>query len=376
MKRTFQMVHYKDMWSPYEKCKEIIKKEWMESCCWNSGNPVELFKKSKSSLAKLKIWSRNELEGKNRKLEQLSSKLNELKNGYSHFDDGTEVRTIENQIDNILLDEEIFWKQRSRADWLKEGDKNTRFFHLKASVRRKRNRIYGLEDEKGIWVEEAEKVEQVIGEHFTKMFTTTNPSSTQISVVLSELPVKITEEMASYLEQPFTAEEIADALAQMCPTKAPGPDGFPAAFYQKHWSSVKEVVVKTCLHILNEGGYLAPINHTYIALIPKVQKPRKANEFRPVSLCNVIYRIIAKTMANRLKHILNDNISPTQGAFVPNRLITDNIIIGYECLNKIRQSRSKRKGLVALKLDINKVYDRVEWSFVKCTMQKLGFSEK
>ncbi|KAH9784317.1 putative reverse transcriptase/RNA-dependent DNA polymerase [Citrus sinensis] len=85
------------------------------------------------------------------------------------------------------------------------------------------------------------------------MFTTTNPSSTQISVVLSELPVKITEEMASYLEQPFTAEEIADALAQMCPTKAPGPDGFPAAFYQKHWSSVKEVVVKTCLHILNEG---------------------------------------------------------------------------------------------------------------------------
>lgn len=173
------------MWSPYEKCKEIIKKEWMESCYWNNGNPVELFKKkSKSSLAELKLWSRNELEGRSRKLEQLNSKLNELKNIYNHFDDGAEVRTIKNQIDNILLDEEIFWKQISRTDWLKEGDKNTRFFHSKALARRKKNRICGLEDEKGIWVEEAEKVEQVIGEHFTKMFTTTNPSSTQINVVL------------------------------------------------------------------------------------------------------------------------------------------------------------------------------------------------
>ena len=182
--------------------------------------------------------------------------------------------------------------------------------------------------------------------------------------------------MASDLEQPFTAKEIADALAQIYPTKALGLDGFPAAFFQKHWSSVKEGVVKTCLHILNEGGNPAPINHTYIALIPKVHKLRRVNEFRLISLCNVIYRIIAKIMANRLKHILNDHISPTQSAFVPNRLIIDNIIIGYECLNKIRQSRSKRKGLVALKLDINKVYDRVEWSFVKCTMQKLGPSEK
>lgn len=131
---------------------------------------------------------------------------------------------------------------------------------------------------------------------------------------------------------------------------------------------MKEGVVSTCLHILNEGGNLTPLNQTYIALIPKVNKPRKVTEYRPISLCNVIYRIIAKTMANKLKQILNDFIFPTQCAFVPNRLITNNIIIGYECLNKIRQSRSNRKGLVALKLDISKAYDRVEWSFVKHTM--------
>lgn len=122
---------------------------------------------------------------------------------------------------------------------------------------------------------------------------------------------------------------------------------------------MKEGVVTTCLQVLNEGGNLAPLNHTFIALISKVNKPKKVTEFRPISLCNVIYRIIAKTMANRLKQILNDIISPTQSAFVPGRLIMDNLVIGYECLNKIRQSRSKKRGLVALKTDISKAYDRI-----------------
>lgn len=139
---------------------------------------------------------------------------------------------------------------------------------------------------------------------------------------------------------------------------------------------MKDRVTTTCLHVLNEGGNIQPLNHTYIAMISKLNKPKKVIDFRPISLCNVSYRIIAKTITNKLKEVLNAIISPTQSAFVPGRLITDDIIIGYECLNKIRQSRSSRKGLVALKLDINKAYDRVEWSFVKHTMQRLGFSSK
>ena len=102
------------------------------------------------------------------------------------------------------------------------------------------------------------------------------------------------------------------------------------------------------------------MNHTYIALIPKSAKPRKVTEFRPISLCNVIYRIVAKALANRLKTILQTMIAPSQSAFIPNRLIKYNIIVGYECLHKIRYSKGKKKGLVALKLDISKAYDRVE----------------
>lgn len=163
--------------------------------------------------------------------------------------------------------------------------------------------------------------------------------------------------MNNFLDQQFTEEEVSDTLAHMYPTKAPGPDGLLAAFFQKHWSSVKEGVITTCLHILNDGGSIAPLNHAYITLILKVHNPRKVTEFRLISLCNVIYRIVAKMLANILKQILNDIISPTQRAFIPNRLITDNVITGYECLNKIRQSREKRNGSVALKLDISKAYD-------------------
>lgn len=96
----------------------------------------------------------------------------------------------------------------------------------------------------------------------------------------------------------------------------------------------------------------------------------------PISLCNVSYRIIAKAIANILKPILSQIISPAQSTFMPNRLITDNVIISYECLHKIRHSKGKRNGLVALKLDVSKAYDMVEWQFLKQTMTKIDFSEK
>ena len=161
----------------------------------------------------------------------------------------------------------------------------------------------------------------------------------------------------------------------MCGTKAPGPNGFLAVFYQKHWKMVKAGVVATCLHILNEQGTITPLNYTYIALISKIMKPRKVTDFRPISLCNVIYRIVAIAIANRLKHILHQVISLTQNTFIPNKLLTDSISVGYECLHKIKHSKGKINGLVALKLDISKAYDRVEWMFLKQTMLKLGFAQ-
>ena len=130
------------------------------------------------------------------------------------------------------------------------------------------------------------------------------------------------------------------------------------------------------IHFLTLNNIIALLNHTCIILIPKIEKPKKVTEYRPISLCNVIYRLIAKAITNRLKQILPKIISPVQSAFVPNRLITNNIIIGYECLHKIRHSKGRKNGLVDLKLDISKAYDKVEWSLLEHTMERLCFSNK
>ena len=279
-------------------------------------------------MARLLLWRNEEFGEREKKLKQIMNQLERLKQSCVQYNSGEEIKKLEGQIHDILIDEEIFWKQRSRAEWLKVGDKNTKYFHYKASSRKKKNRIWGIENGSGSWTDKAEEVEYEFCEYFAKLFTTSQPSQEEISAALEGITPRVSEAMNEQLEQPFTLEDITEALAQMSPTKAPGPDGLPAAFYQKHWNVVKKRVITTCLHILNEQGTMAPLNHTYIALVPKVSKPRRVTDYRPISLCNVIYRIVAKTIANRLKHILHQVISPTQSVFIPDRLITDNIIVG------------------------------------------------
>jgi len=120
---------------------------------------------------------------------------------------------------------------------------------------------------------------------------------------------------------------------------------------------------------------LPDINHTNIVLIPKVQNPERMSEFRPISLCNVIYKIISKVLANRSKQVLPQIISSTQSAFVPGLLITDNVLVAYKTLHTMHARKKGKKGSVALKLDISKAYDRVEWHFLQSIMEKMGFPD-
>ena len=122
-------------------------------------------------------------------------------------------------------------------------------------------------------------------------------------------------------------------LFQMGLTKAPGPDGMNALFYQKFWHIVGNEVTDAVLDFLHFGNMEPDINYTHIVLIPKVKKPEKMADIKPINLCNVIYKIISKVLASKLKLILPQIISPSQSAFVPNRFITDNVLVAYETLH-------------------------------------------
>jgi hypothetical protein len=116
----------------------------------------------------------------------------------------------------------------------------------------------------------------------------------------------------------------------MGPTKAPGPNGFPALFYQTHWEFFKSEISAALRDFLEGDTILEGFCDSIIVLIPKVTNPMNLKNFRPISLCNVLYKIASKVLANRLKLILHEVIFEQESAFVPGRLITDNDLVAYE----------------------------------------------
>ena len=138
--------------------------------------------------------------------------------------------------------------------------------------------------------------------------------------------------------------EVEQAIKQMVPSKSLGPDDLLPVFYQKHWHAVGPDVIKSVLSWLNLGQLLWSIDHTHIILIPKVKNPERVTEFRPISLCNVIYKIVSKVLANRLKTIISHIISESQNTFIPGHLITDKVLVAFETLHHMHSTKIGQDG--------------------------------
>lgn len=148
-----------------------------------------------------------------------------------------------------------------------------------------------------------------------------------------------------------------------------------ALFFQKFWGILGVDVVRFVQRWWRGELGLDEVNRTCIVLIPKCNEPKRMLEFRPISLCNVLYKIISKTLANKLKPMLGSLISINQSAFVPKRLITDNALVAFEIFHAMKRRGEGKDGTIALKLDMSKAYDRVELGFLEKVMGKMGFSQ-
>ncbi|XP_031103194.1 uncharacterized protein LOC116006838 [Ipomoea triloba] len=260
---------------------------------------------------------------------------------------------------------------QAREEWIASGDRNTKFYHAATKIKKASTRRHTLTDANGNPLTDEVLIENVIQDYFTKIFT--REDEVDLSCTPHGCFPVLREEVWTCFNAAVSLEETRVALFDMSPLKAPGPDGFHAKFYQKAWQVVGGSVFKQVEQFMMSGNIEEGINDTFIALIPKTNSPTSASQYRPISLCNVIYKIITKVMTNRIKPILRRLIGHEQSSFVPGRQITDNILIYQEAVHSML-NRQGKKGLMILKIDLEKAYDRLNWDFIRDTLSDVGMS--
>ena len=190
---------------------------------------------------------------------------------------------------------------------------------------------------------------------------------------MADIPPLVTPEMNDMLQKEYTRVEVDTTLHQMEVLKARGLDGMRPMFFQHYWQTIMDDVLAAMLSCLNTGSIPPSINKTFITLIPKVKSPTLVSEYRPISLCNILYKLVSKVIANKSEKILTNLILDSQSAFQLDKAISDSILVAFETLHHMKIQKAKSSDFMALKLDMSKVYDRVEWSFLKTIMEKMGF---
>lgn len=214
-----------------------------------------------------------------------------------------------------------------------------------------------------------QSIKEAATRHFSKLLTE-DKGTEDYSSMLQHMPKRVNQEMNIKLMKEVEEEEVRAAIWSLHSDKGPGPDGFPISFYREYWIMIKKDLLKMIRWVMKKGKMGGFTNSTYLALIPKENRPSSFSRFRPISLCNSAYKIISKILATRLKPHLPSMISENQGGFLPNRQISDSILLVQEAIHS--SLSRKEKGFV-LKLDLANAFDRVRHSYLFAVLHKMGF---
>ncbi|GFZ18132.1 hypothetical protein Acr_26g0014010 [Actinidia rufa] len=356
MSRGPASFRFENMWLKVEGFRDLVKK-WWEGYEVHGSPSYRLARKLRALKEDLKMWNREVFGWVEIRLATLTEELQNLeyKDQSSGLfeeerDRGGEVRA---KIGRLLIAEETSWRQKSRAIWLSEGDRNTAFFHHVANAHRRYN-YNGKIRVDGALHENQDMLASGIVGFYGKLYR--EPEQWRPRVAGLRLPSLNMEEMES-LERPFWEEEVSEVVMGLRGDKAPGPDGFTLAFLQHCWSMVKDDIMAVFEQFHAEGVFEKSLNAAFIVLILKKNGAVDIGDYRPISLIGCIYKVLAKVLARRIAKVMDRLITENHNAFVGRRQILDASLVANECVDV--RLKSKEPGVLC-KLDIEKAYDHEE----------------
>ncbi|GLT68045.1 hypothetical protein SLA2020_403080 [Shorea laevis] len=277
------------------------------------------------------------------------------------------------KVADLTLAEEAFLKQKSRVHWLKEGDQNTSYFHKVLKVKRGKSKIRELQTMDGRRISQPREIATEATQFYQSLLGAedSNCNGGDVSYLKDLLSFQLPSQVQEKLIQPVSARECKAAFLHSPNNKSPGLDGYTAEFYKAAWPIIGPLVTKAVQEFFITGKLLKQVNATIISFVPKVACPSKMTEFRPISCCNLLYKCITKIIANRLKKCLPLFISSNQCAFIEGRLMVENVLLAQEVVKHYHKENQKPR--CALKVDLMKAFDSINWSFLLKILEALAF---
>ena len=256
---------------------------------------------------------------------------------------------------------------KSRLLWLKEGDANTKFFHSIMSSRRRANSIVSLTTN-GNTIEGVQGIRGLVFNYFSSHFRSVAAERPSIENLNFNM---LSVSQCGDLIKPFSVEEVKQAVWDCDSFKSPGPDGVNLGFIKDFWPELQEDFMRFISDFHWNGKLSKGINNTFIALIPKIECPQRLNDFRPISMVRSLYKVLSKVLTNRLRRVMSSVISSTQSTFIHGRQILDGILIVNEL---VEDAKRLKKDLLLFKVDFEKAFDSIDWSYLEAVIKKNEFS--
>lgn len=203
---------------------------------------------------------------------------------------------------------------------------NKKLFHQSVKKRRKKNRIHKLLNDDSVFVDDNEDFAKTVKCYFENIFWASDGNYEE---AINVIRMVVSEEDNEKLIALFSKEEFKATIFYMNPDKSLGPDEFNLGFFQRFWNNIDDDVFSACCYWLENLSFLPGLNNTNLVLILKCESPTSMKDLMPIALCNVVYKILSKVFANRLKAILDKFVSFEQSAFAPRRAIIDNVLVAF-----------------------------------------------